>query len=62
MNIRPTRPEQVERTKLSRKVLYYFAMLAIINEILTFKDSRIRVSARSIIVEGMARPIERMDL
>jgi len=28
---------------MSRKVLYHFAMLAIINEILTFKDSRIRV-------------------
>ena len=32
----PTRPEQIERIKLSRKVLYYFAMLTIINEILMF--------------------------
>jgi len=38
------RPEQIKRTKLSRKVLYHFIMLAIINEILTFKNSRIRAS------------------
>ena len=29
---------QIERTKLSRKVLYHFAMLAIVNEILIVKD------------------------
>ena len=38
-----TRPEQVERTKLSRKVLYYFAMFAIINEILRLKIANTRV-------------------
>ena len=50
----PTRPEQVERTKLNRKVLYYFTMLAMINEILTFKDSRIHAFARLTIAEGTA--------
>ena len=50
----PTRSEQVERTKLNRKDLYYFAILAIINVILTFKDSLIRASARLTIAEGMA--------
>jgi len=29
---------QIERTKLSRKILYHFAMLAIVNEILIVKD------------------------
>jgi len=41
-----TRLEQIERTKLSRKVLYHFAMFTIVNEILTFKHSRIRASVR----------------
>ena len=57
MNIRPTRPEQVEWTKLSKKILYHFVMLAIINEILTFKDSRIRASARLTIVKGTAHRV-----
>ncbi|KYN29407.1 ATP-binding cassette sub-family G member 4, partial [Trachymyrmex cornetzi] len=42
----------VEQTILSRKVLYYFAVSAIVNEILTFKDSRIRASARPTIAEA----------
>ena len=41
-------------TKLSRKVLYHFVMLATINEILTFKNSRICPSPRPIIAESMA--------
>ena len=54
----PTCPKQVERTKLSRKVFYYFTMFAIIKiEILTFKDSRIRASARPTIAEDMAHSV-----
>jgi len=37
---------QVERTKLSRKVLYHFVSSPIINEILIFKNSRIYAPAR----------------
>jgi len=51
-----TRPEQIERTKLSRKVLYHFAIF-VINEILMFKDSRIRMSARPVL--SKVWPIER---
>ena len=32
-----THPEQVERIKLSRKVLYHFAIFAMVNEILITK-------------------------
>ena len=31
-------PEQVERTKLNRKVLYHFAIFAKVNEILITKN------------------------
>jgi len=48
----PIRTEQVERTKFSRKILYHFAILAIVNGILMFKDSRIRAFARPTIAES----------
>ena len=41
-------------TKLSRKVLYHFVMLATINEILTSKISRICTSSRPIISKSTA--------
>ena len=37
-------------------------MLAIINEILTFKDSRIRASTQPTIAEGMAGALRRSSL
>jgi len=49
--------EQVERTKLSRKVLYYFVNFPIVNEILILKDSRIRALAWPTTAKCICLPI-----
>ncbi|KAG5322659.1 CL16A protein, partial [Pseudoatta argentina] len=41
----------------AEKVFYHFVMLAIINDILTFKDNRICTSSRPIIAESMAHRV-----
>ena len=51
MNIRPHSSRAgKKRTKLSRKILYHFAILTIVNETLTFKNSQICMSARFILL------------
>jgi len=43
----------VERTKMRRKVLYYFTIFAIVNEILVSKNYRIRMSTRPTITPSV---------
>lgn len=50
---------QVERTKLTRKVLHYFAIFAIINELLIPTNCRIRPAYRQMQTRGDIRPSDR---
>jgi len=47
---------QVERTKLSQKVLYYFTIFAIVNELLIIKHCCINPSYRLMQARDKMRP------
>jgi len=61
-NSLPTLRVHVERVKSSRKVLYHFAIFAIINELLIIKNHRINPAYRQLQARGEIRPAHQVRL